>query len=296
MGILLERILSTGNLNKAYERVYANKGAPGIDGVSIYELKGYIIEHKDNILNDIRQRKYKPTPVKRVEIPKPDGGIRKLGIPTTFDRVIQQAISQVLSKMYEPQFSGNSYGFRPNKNAHQAIERCKEYINDGCHYVVDIDLEKFFDKVNHDKLINIISRTINDGDVVSLIRKYLVSGVMVNGVVVTSDEGTPQGGPLSPLLSNIMLNELDKEILKRGHRFVRYADDVCIYVKSERSAFRVMEKITDYIENKLRLRVNRNKSKVSKFNEIKYLGFGFYLEKGLARSKSSPKISKTPER
>lgn len=195
----------------------------------------------------------------------------------------------MLTPIYEEQFHDNSFGFRPNRNAHQAINKSLEYINEGYHYVVDMDLEKFFDKVNHDKLMNIIYRTIDDGDVISLIRKYLVSGVLENGMININDEGTPQGGPLSPLISNIILNELDKELMKRGHRFVRYADDVCIFVKTECSATRVMEKITEFIETKLRLKVNKSKSKVSKYNEIKFLGFGYYFDpkEGLVRSTST---------
>lgn len=275
---LLELILNKKNLNKAYKRVLKNKGAPGGDGVTVEQLGLFILEHKESLLEKVSNRTYKPSPVKRVEIPKPDGGVRNLGIPTTFDRIIQQAIFQRLSPIYEEQFSETSYGFRPRRSAHDAINKCIEYFDEGYKYVVDIDLEKFFDKVNHDKLMNIILRTIKDGDVISLIRKYLVSGVMLNGIVVSNDEGTPQGGPLSPLLSNIMLNELDKELEKRGLRFVRYADDLLIFVRTERSANRVMEKITDYIERKLFLKVNVNKSKVSYFNKIKFLGFGFYQD------------------
>lgn len=287
---LLDNILSNKNLNVAYERVKSNKGAPGVDGVTVEELFNFLRENKDKLIDKIKTRTYKPSPLKRVEIPKPNGGKRKLGIPTTFDRIIQQSISQQLSPIYEKQFNDNSFGFRPNKSAKGAIERCIEYINDGYKYVVDIDLEKFFDKVNHDKLMGLLNKTIKDSDLLSLIRKYLVSGVMVEGVVVPNEEGAPQGGPLSPLLSNIILNELDKELEKRGHKFVRYADDVLIFVKTERSADRVMERITDFIEKKLRLKVNQSKSKIVYYTKVKYLGFGFYNNRGCTRSTSTSKF------
>ncbi len=290
---LLEIVLSNKNLNVAYERVKANKGAPGVDGVTVDMLSNYLCENKEKLIDEINTRTYKPSPVKRVEIPKPDGGVRKLGIPTTFDRLIQQAIMQVLSPIYEKQFNDNSFGFRPKRSAKDAIELCKQNIDEGYKYVVDIDLEKFFDKVNHDRLMTTINNTIKDSDLLSLIRKYLVSGVMVNGVVISNDEGTPQGGPLSPLLSNIVLNELDNELTKRGHKFVRYADDVLIFVKTERSANRVMERITDFIERKLRLKVNQTKSRVVPYTKIKYLGFGFYQNGECTRSTSTPKVEIT---
>lgn len=274
---LLELILDDNNLNNAISRVVRNEGSGGIDKMSVFEGRNYFQKHKEEIKNALRNREYKPSPIRRVEIPKPDGGNRKLGIPIVVDRIIQQAIAQVLTPIYEEQFSNSSYGFRPNRDCHMAIKKSLEYINDGYKYVVDMDLEKFFDKVNHDKLMQVLNNTIKDGDVLSIIRKFLVSGVMVNGVLIDTLEGTPQGGPLSPLLSNVILNELDKELEKRELRFVRYADDCNIYVKSIRSAQRVYESIKSFIENKLYLKVNESKSKVDIVtNDIKFLGFGFY--------------------
>ena len=273
---LLDLILEFGNLSQAITRVVENKGSSGIDRMSVEEGRQYFCEHKEEIKKAIRERTYKPQPVKRVEIPKPDGGIRNLGVPCVIDRIIQQAIHQVLSPIYEQQFSEYSYGFRPNRDCHMAINKVIEYLNEGYIYVVDIDLEKFFDTVNHDKLISLLLKTIKDGEVISLIRKYLVSGIMVNSVVIESEQGTPQGGNLSPLLSNIVLNELDKELESRVLRFVRYADDCMIFVKSLRAGQRVMESITSFIEKKLRLKVNKSKSKVALYKEVKYLEFGFY--------------------
>ena len=273
---LLEKVLDDKNLYEAYKKVYKNKGASGVDGITIEELGHYLFLHKEEIKEQIRNRKYKPSPVRRVYIPKNNGDKRGLGIPTVVDRVIQQAIVQVLSPIYEHQFSETSYGFRPKRSGEMAIIKLLEYFNDGYTWVVDIDLQKFFDTVCHDKLISIIMKTIHDGELVSLIRKYLVSGVMENGIVSPTKVGTPQGGNLSPLLSNIMLNELDKELEKRGLRFTRYADDCIIVVQSEKAANRVMESITKFIEKKLGLKVNAEKSKIARPNEIKYLGFGFY--------------------
>lgn len=273
---LLNQILSSQNLNEAYLQVYRNKGTAGVDGVTVEELKEYLKEHKEEIIADIKARKYKPQPVLRVEIPKENGKKRKLGIPTAVDRVIQQAAAQVLSPIYEKQFSNSSYGFRPGRSCEMAIVRSLELLNDGYDWIVDIDLEKFFDTVHHDKLMNIISRTIEDGDVISLIRKFLVSGVMTQGKYENTKVGTPQGGNLSPLLSNIMLNELDKELEARGLNFVRYADDCNIFVGSEKAANRVMESIKVFIEKKLGLKVNVEKSKVSRPQGIKFLGFGYY--------------------
>lgn len=273
---LLEKILSKDNLNKAYKQVYRNKGASGVDGITVEELSSYIKEHKEEILWQIRNRKYKPQPVRRVEIPKENGKMRKLGIPSVIDRVLQQAIVQVLTPIYEEQFSNSSYGFRPKRSCEMAVIKALECFNDGYDYIVDIDLESFFDEVNQDKLMAIVHRTIKDNDVISLIRKFLQSGVMEKGVVVETNKGTPQGGNLSPLLSNIMLNELDKELEKRGLNFVRYADDCLIMVKSEKAANRVMESITTFITKKLGLKVNVEKSKVARPRQIKYLGFGFY--------------------
>ena len=273
---LLERVLDDKNLYKAYKQVYKNKGTSGVDGVTVDELGRYMYLHKEEIKEQIRNRKYKPSQVRRVYIPKENGDKRGLGIPTVVDRLIQQAIVQVLSPIYEQQFSETCYGFRPNRSCEMAIIKLLEYFNDGYTWIVDIDLQKFFDTVCHDKLISIIMKTVHDGELVSLIRKYLVSGVMENGVVIPTKVGTPQGGNLSPLLSNIMLNELDKELEKRGLRFTRYADDCIIVVQSEKAANRVMESITKFIEKKLGLKVNIEKSKVAKPDEIKYLGFGFY--------------------
>ena len=284
---LLEKVLSKENLNNAYKQVYKNKGASGVDGVTTGELFAYIKEHKEEILWQIRNRKYKPQPVRRVYIPKENGKMRKLGIPSVIDRVIQQAIVQVLTPIYEEQFSNNSYGFRPNRSCEMAVIKALECFNDGYDWVVDIDLQSFFDEVNQDKLIGIIRRTIKDGNLVSLIRKFLQSGVMEKGVIQETKKGTPQGGNLSPLLSNIMLNELDKELEKRGLNFVRYADDCLIMVKSEKAANRVMESITTFIIKKLGLVVNVEKSKIARPNEIKYLGFGFY--KKINQNKWRPK-------
>lgn len=273
---LLEKILSKQNLNLAYKQVYKNKGASGVDGVTVDELFSYIKEHKEEILWKIRNRKYKPFPVRRVYIPKENVKLRKLGIPSVIDRVIQQAIVQVLTPIYEEQFSNSSFGFRPNRCCEQAVIKALECFNDGYDWMVDIDLQSFFDEVNQDKLMAIIHRTIKDDDVISLIRKFLQSGVMEKGVVQETKKGTPQGGNLSLLLSNIMLNELDKEFEKRGLNFVRYADDCLIMVKSEKAANRVMESITTFITKKLGLKVNVEKSKIARPNQIKYLGFGFY--------------------
>lgn len=276
---LLEKVLDDKNLFEAYKQVYKNKGASGVDGVTVDELGKYMYLHKEEIKEQIRNRKYKPSPVRRVYIPKENGDKRGLGIPTVVDRLIQQAIVQVLNPIYEEQFSETSYGFRPNRTCEMAIIKLLEYFNDGYTWIVDIDLQKFFDTVCHDKLISIIMKTIHEGELVSLIRKYLVSGVMENGVISQTKVGTPQGGNLSPLLSNIMLNELDKELDVRGLRYTRYADDCIIVVKSEKAANRVMESITRFIEKKLGLKVNAEKSKVARPNQIKYLGFGFYFTK-----------------
>lgn len=276
----LDAILDRDNLNDAYKQVFKNKGAAGVDGMTINDLGGYLAQNRDKIVQEIRERKYEPQPVLRVEIPKPDGGTRLLGVPTVVDRVIQQAISQVLTPIFDSQFSDNSYGFRPRRYAEMAIIKALDYMNDGYEWIVDIDLERFFDTVNHDRLMNLISRIINDGDVISLIREYLVSGVQIDDEYKETVIGTPQGGNLSPLLSNIMLNELDKELENRGLRFVRYADDCIIMVKSEMAARRVMRSVTKYIEKRLGLVVNVTKSKVSRPNnpDMKFLGFGFFKD------------------
>ncbi len=285
---LLEQILSAENLNDAYLQVKRNKGAAGIDEMKVNELSEHMKANGERFKEQIRKRKYKPQPVKRVEIPKADGGIRNLGVPTVTDRLIQQAIAQVLVPIYEQQFNNNSYGFRPGRCAEMAIIKSLEMMNDGYTWVVDIDLEKFFDNVNHDKLMNLISRTIKDGDVISLIRKFLVSGVMIDDEYKETIIGTPQGGNLSPLLSNIMLNELDKELEARGLNFVRYADDCIILTKSEKSANRVMKSVTNYLQEKLGLRVNTTKSKVDKPNGIKFLGFGYYFDTVCYQFKAKP--------
>ena len=287
---LLEKILHRNNLNKAYQRVKSNKGAGGVDGMSVDELLTFLKENREQLIQQLKDGKYKPNPVRRVEIPKETKGeIRKLGVPTVVDRVFQQAITQVLSPIYEKQFSDNSYGFRPKRGAHDALKQCQKNVNDGYVYVVDMDLEKFFDTVCQSKLIEILSRTIKDGRVISLIHKYLNAGVINRGVFEKTDIGMPQGGPLSPLLSNIMLNELDKELERRGHRFVRYADDCMVFCKSRKSAVRTMENILPYIEKKLFLKVNRSKTKVAHVSKVKYLGYGFYRYKGKCKMRVHPK-------
>ena len=287
---LLEKILSKDNMNTAYKRVKANKGAGGIDNMQVDELLQYLKGNGNQLKEDIREGKYNPKAVRRVEIPKADGSKRKLGIPTVVDRVIQQAVAQQLSEIYESIFSENSYGFRPNRSCHDAILKAKEIMNNGYKWVVDLDLEKFFDMVNQDLLISsIIRRTVNEDKVVSLIRKYLQAGVLVNGVFEKTEKGTPQGGNISPILSNIMLNELDKELEERGLQFVRYEDDCVIFTKSKKAAERVMESITKFIERKLRLKVNKTKSKVDRPWRIKYLGFTFYQSKGKIEIRIHPK-------
>ena len=276
---MLEKILSEDNIKTAYKRVYSNKGAGGVDGVTINEVEEYMREHWQGIKQEIRERKYKPQPVLRVEIPKPNGGVRKLGIPTVIDRVIEQAITQVLTPIFDPMFSENSYGFRPNRRCEQAIVKLLEYFNEGYVWIVDIDLEKFFDNVPQDKLMSYVGRVIHDGDTESLIRKYLKAGVMDRGKYEATDVGTPQGGNLSPLLSNIMLNELDKELESRELRFTRYADDVVIVLRSKAAATRVMYSITSWIERKLGLKVNATKTKITPPSKLKYLGFGFWKDK-----------------
>lgn len=273
---LIEMILSPENVIKAQFRVTSNKGGAGIDGMHVNELDEYMHNNWEHIKESILARKYKPAPVRRVEIPKPNGGVRKLGIPTVLDRTIQQAIVQVLSPIFENEFQEHSYGFRPNRSCEQAVLKLLEYLNDGYEWIVDIDLEKFFDNVPQDKLMSYVGRVIRDPDTESLIRKYLKSGVMENGVYEATEEGTPQGGNLSPLLSNIMLNELDKELVRRGLHYVRYADDCVIAVGSEASAKRVMRSVTGWIERELGLKVNASKSHVCRPTKLKYLGFGFY--------------------
>ena len=291
---LLEKILDKDNLNAAFKKVKSNKGAGGIDGMDVDELLPYLRENREQLLQSIRDGKYRPNPVRRVEIPKEERGkVRKLGIPTVVDREIQQAISQILSPIFETQFSEYSYGFRPKRSAHNAINQCQRNVDDGYTYVVDMDLEKFFDTVSQSKLIEVLSRTIKDGRVISLIHKYLKAGVVVRHKFEETEIGVPQGGPLSPLLSNIMLNELDKELTARGHKFVRYADDCMIFCKSKKSAERTLNNIIPFIEGKLFLKVNRDKTAVACFKEVKFLGFAFYMSKGECRVRIHPKsISK----
>lgn len=275
---LMERILSKDNLNEAYLQVVRNKGAAGVDGMTVEELGGYLSENGENIREQLRTRKYRPQPVRRVEIPKPEGGTRKLGVPTVTDRFVQQAVAQVLTPIFEEKFHDHSYGFRPNRCAQQAVLKALEMMNDGHSWIVDIDLAKFFDTVDHDKLMTIFGRTIKDGDVISVVRKFLVSGVMIDDEYEDTIVGTPQGGNISPLLANVMLNELDKELEERGLDFVRYADDLIIMVGSRQAAERVMKSVTRFIEERLGLKVNAEKSKVDKPKGIKYLGFGFYFD------------------
>ena len=273
---LIEQILAKNNVREALNRVMSNKGASGIDGMKVEELRDYMNANWTSIKQSILERRYKPAPVRRVEIPKPNGGVRKLGIPTVVDRTLQQSIVQVLTPIFEAEFQENSYGFRPGRSCEQAVQKLLEYLNEGAEWIVDIDLEKFFDNVPQDKLMSYVGRVIQDPDTESLIRKYLKSGVMENGLYEATELGTPQGGNLSPLLSNVMLNELDKELVRRGLRYVRYADDCVIAVRSEASAKRVMHSVTQWIERVLGLKVNATKTHVCRPSKLKYLGFGFY--------------------
>lgn len=286
---MLEEILDIRNIQKALKQVTANKGAGGIDGMQTDELRDYLNGNWQMLRSKMLEGSYKPQPVKKVEIPKPQGGTRMLGIPTVIDRLLQQGISQWLSTKYDVDFSNHSYGFRAGRNAHQAVLQAQEYLNEGYEWVIELDLEKFFDKVNHDRLMSTLAKRVADKPTLKLIRAYLTSGIMEGGIVSQRTEGTPQGSPLSPLLSNIVLDELDKELESRGHRYVRYADDCSIYVRSEKSAHRVMETITEYIERKLKLKVNRTKSKVSRPNESTLLGFSFFRSKGRWQIRIAPK-------
>jgi group II intron reverse transcriptase/maturase len=276
---LLEAILSVDNMFDAHERVISNRGSAGIDGMTVDELNGYLIKHYRELCESIRGGWYKPQPVKRVEIPKPDGGIRHLGVPTVIDRMVQQAMVQVLQPVFEQTFSESSFGFRPKRNAHQAIERARHYYEEGYTHVVDIDLEKYFDTVNHDLLIKMVRETIQDESVIALIRKFLKSGTMIDGLVSQNEQGTPQGGNLSPLLSNIYLTKFDRMLEERGHKFVRYADDCNIYVKSLRAAERVMAGCIRFLEGKLKLKVNRKKSTTGSPTALKFLGFSLSRRK-----------------
>ena len=272
---LMEAVCEARNLKQALRRVKANGGSPGVDRMKTEELAGWLIENWARVREELLRGRYQPQPVKRVEIEKPDGGKRKLGIPTVIDRFVQQAVLQVLQKIWDPTFSESSYGFREQRSAHQAIAAAQGYLKEGYRWVVDIDLEKFFDRVHHDRLMARLATRVSDKRMLQLIRRYLTAGVMEGGLVSPTDEGTPQGGPLSPLLSNIVLDELDQELEKRGHKFARYADDCNIYVRSERAGKRVMESLRHLITSRLRLRINENKSAVDRPHERKFLGFSF---------------------
>ena len=275
---LIEKILSEENLNEAVKRVKANKGACGIDKMSVSELDEYLRKHKEEIISSIMNMTYKPQPVRRVYIPKPNGKKRPLGIPTAVDRVVQQATAQVLSQIYDESFSDNSYGFRPKRSAHDAIDKVLNYLNEGCEWVIDLDIEKYFDTVNHDKLISILREKVNDKTTLHLIRSFLRAGVMEKGLTSPTEIGVPQGGPLSPILSNVYLDKFDKELEERGLRFVRYADDCNIFVKSEMSANRVMKSVTSWLERKLFLKVSATKTKVVKPTNSNFLGFTFWKD------------------
>lgn len=267
---LMEKVCHSNNLKYACKRVMANKGAPGIDGMTVDELERWVFKNSEELMKQLINDEYKPKPVKRVDIPKPGKGVRQLGIPTVIDRLVQQAILQVLTPIIDPQFSNSSFGFRPGRSAHQAIHQAKEYVKDGREIVIDIDLEKFFDKINHDILMARIARRIKDKRILRIIRRFLQAGIMTNGVCIIKEEGTPQGGPLSPFLANILLDDLDKELEKRGHKFCRYADDCNIYVNSVKAGERVMPTIALFLEKRLKLRVNMKKSAVgpSKYSQI----------------------------
>jgi RNA-directed DNA polymerase len=288
---LMEEVLQRANLKEALKRVKANKGSAGVDGMTVQQLTRYLVKHWPRHRDQLLSGTYQPQPVRRVEIPKPDGGVRKLGIPTTLDRLVQQAVLQVLQRKWDPTFSEHSYGFRPGRSTHQAVAKAQQYIAEGYRVVADLDLEKFFDRVNHDKLIGAVAKRITDKRVLKLIRAFLNAGVMEGGLVSPSVEGTPQGGPLSPLLSNIVLDDLDRELERRGHRFVRYADDCNIYVRSLRAGQRVMESITQFISTRLKLKVNREKSAVALPQERKFLGFSFTGE-AEPRRRIAPKAVK----
>jgi RNA-directed DNA polymerase len=283
---VMEEVCERENCLRALKRVKANKGSPGIDGMRVGELPGYLKQHWPGLREQLLRGEYRPQPVRRVEIAKPDGGVRKLGIPTVLDRFIQQAVMQVLGGKWDATFSEHSHGFRPRRSAHQAVAQAQQYIAEGNRWVVDLDLEKFFDRVNHDRLMAAIARRVNDKRMLKLIRAFLKSGVMENGLVSPVEEGTPQGGPLSPLLSNLVLDELDRELERREHRFVRYADDCNIYVASERAGKRVMQSVASFLQRRLKLKVNEAKSAVARPQERKFLGFSFTRE---AKRRIAPK-------
>jgi RNA-directed DNA polymerase len=293
---LMEEVCGRQNCRQALARVKSNKGSAGIDGMTVEQLPAYLKQHWPTIREQLLRGTYKPQPVKRVEIPKPDGGVRKLGIPTVLDRFIQQAVMQVLQGRWDRTFSGYSYGFRPGRSAHQAVTKAQQYIAEGYRWVVDLDLEKFFDRVNHDKLMGKIAKRINDKQLLKLIRAFLSAGVMEGGLVSPVDEGTPQGGPLSPLLSNIVLDELDRELERRGHRFVRYADDSNIYVRSQRAGERVMRSIKQFITKQLKLKVNEQKSAVARPGERKFLGFSFTWQREPKRRIAPKAIARFKQR
>ena len=278
---LIDEVLSRDNLNQAFLQVTRNKGASGIDDMTSEEVKDYLKVHGNELISQIKSREYKPLPVRRVEIPKPNGGVRKLGIPTVIDRIIQQALVQKLTPIFEPTFSEYSYGFRPNRRCQNAIDRALELLNQGYEWIIDLDLEKFFDNVPQDKLIRLVDNMVNDSDITALIHKYLKAGVLINGEFEETTVGTPQGGNFSPLLSNIYLNELDKELERRGLHFARYADDCVIFVKTEFSAERVMRNIVTFIETKLKLKVNAEKTHITRPTKLKYLGFSFIKQKDI---------------
>ncbi len=287
---LLERILESRNVRRAYEQVMANKGSGGVDGIEIEGFKSHLQSVWPGVRTAIQEGSYQPSAVRKVVIPKPGGGERILGIPTLLDRMIQQAIAQQLTIIYDDHFSKSSYGFRPGRNAHQALVQARQYVNEGYSHVVDIDMAKFFDRVNHDYLMNLLSERIKDKRVLKLVHRNLKAGAMIDGIAMVNTEGTPQGGPLSPILSNILLDRLDKELESRGHRFVRYADDLCVFVRSKRSAERVLASVSCYIEKELKLEVNRTKSVATRPWKSKLLGYSFYQkkgEKGLKIAKSS---------
>ncbi len=290
---LWEQVLSRANLTRALRRVERNGGAPGVDGVTTEQFRGWLNDHWGQVREALDAGTYRPSPVRRVEIPKPDGGVRLLGVPTVLDRLVQQAIAQVLEPIFDPGFSQHSYGFRPGRSAHQAVEAARGFLEDGYRWVVDVDLEQFFDRVNHDKLMHRVARRVADKRLLRLIRAYIEAGVMVDGVRQPTAQGTPQGSPLSPLLSNIMLDDLDRELEGRGHRFVRYADDVRVFVRSERAAHRVLDGVTDIVEGRLKLKVNRDKSSIATISMAGLLGFGFYVAAGgKVRLRVAPKAWK----
>ena len=282
---LMDEVLSKDNLNQAYLQVTRNKGASGVDDMTCEEVKDYLKVHGNELISQIKSREYKPLPVRRVEIPKPNGGVRKLGIPTVIDRIIQQALVQKLTPIFEPTFSEYSYGFRPNRRCQNAIDRALELLNQGYEWIIDLDLEKFFDNVPQDKLIRLVDNMVNDSDITALIHKYLKAGVLINGEFEETTVGTPQGGNLSPLLSNIYLNELDKELERRGLHFARYADDCVIFVKTKFSAERVMRNIVTFIETKLKLKVNAEKTHITRPTKLKYLGFSFTKQKDIREAR-----------